>query len=1239
MLNWITKLIGSSSKELPEGIDTLWLKSTEKYLEPIDSLPNGEGRSGLAKDILSFILYDNPRGILAELTKKPGIWRHFFIYGFQESRKPLSYAGFVSLPASMALRWAHVLDACMKSQVSSLYIQFPGGMRWPEALIAHIANVRLNTWPIQTSHVTDVPLTYIEQLLIEGGLQASSLISAAFSLPAKRTYGIENRLLIIKAFSDYPDAVHRHAETIRQLLLPPEVPQRLHVIKMLEGVRAETLAFFTSELSELGVSTSKQVRVAAEPFIRNCGSSIFENLKGIAIKGKPDQRVNALRLIWELARQENDKHLRNFARDTAKADKAPSAQALIQEWDSIGSIAENNATQYEYEIPSIDWSSSMSPGLSKLLEIMWKEITISVEKMNKQSKEHHEKMLAQGHKFQLHIDPGFPDKLHKMLYEYIDSNNPAISEEPKLEQRGWSHTSQAVQKLAADPLVSITTLSKILRFFGMLVDRNETLSHPATSAINIMHSTTKKTNLLELQKILDDMGYAGSTIVLNSYCKTWGFGFAKDWDKRFVWPFFAHNQDLLGKALSSPQAQSYFFDRSALFHAVSTLPTPPLQIANILFELALGSGKTDRLLSQMALSNHPEKESRIVSALSDGKVETRTVAAQWLAKLKYIPAIPNLEKAALKEKHDVAKGAMLDALQSLGQPVEKYLDRESLLSEAVSSISKGIPKDLDWFPLNSLPTVRWADSGNSVSPEILRWFIVQAVKQKNPEPNAVLRKYCSMFHPRDREAFGQFILENWIREDVHPIAPDEAAKRAAKQAQQMHAMMHQYPQYYKDDPKYGLSVKELEAAFLPGFLRQPAGSQIGTKGLLAVAGACASERAAAPVARYLKEYYGTRAAQGKALISMLAWIDHPTATQLMLSIGNRFRTKSFQAEAIKQAEALADRKGWTLSELSDRTIPSAGFDENGILELSYGPRVFTAKLLPDFKIELFNPDGKKIASLPDPRQDDDQEIAKDSKKAFSTSKKEIKSIITLQTDRLYEALCTERDWSFEDWNLYLNQHPVVRRLIQGLVWVQMNGNEVQQTFRPLDDGTLTDSDDNEVKLMNDARVRIAHDSILSTDVVKRWQQHLIDYKVSPLFQQLGKGTYILPDEKKSADCINDYEGYLIEAFALRGRSLKLGYTRGAAEDGGWFYVYEKRFPTLGLNAVIEFTGNSLPEENRTVALKSLSFTNSNNTDWQRPIIPLSKIPRILLSECYNDLRLIASEGSGFDPDWQKKTEY
>src|SRR2546427_7931299 len=104
--------------------------------------------------------------------------------------------------------------------------------------------------------------------------------------------------------------------------------------------------------------------------------------------------------------------------------------------------------------------------------------------------------------------------------------------------------------------------------------------------------------------------------------------------------------------------------------------------------------------------------------------------------------------------------------------------------------------------------------------------------------------------------------------------------------------------------------------------------------------------AAPAVKRYLKEWYGIRGAQCKALIQMLAWVDHPAAIQLLLSVGNRFRTKGIREEAEKYVQLLAERKGWTRDELSDRTIPTAGFDEEGKLEIDYGARKFVATLGP-----------------------------------------------------------------------------------------------------------------------------------------------------------------------------------------------------------------------------------------------------------------------------------------------------
>jgi hypothetical protein len=108
---------------------------------------------------------------------------------------------------------------------------------------------------------------------------------------------------------------------------------------------------------------------------------------------------------------------------------------------------------------------------------------------------------------------------------------------------------------------------------------------------------------------------------------------------------------------------------------------------------------------------------------------------------------------------------------------------------------------------------------------------------------------------------------------------------------------------------------------------------------------------------------------------------------------------------------------------------------------------------------------------------------------------------------------------------------------------------------------------------------------------------------------------------------------MLDAFKLRGAANKLGYMRGATEDGGWFYAYTKRFASLGVETVVGFSGNPLPEENRKVALTGLSFRRGGGAE-----VPLGEVPAGLLSECWNDMRLVAAEGSGFDPNWLSKIE-
>jgi hypothetical protein len=1245
VLKWLGKVIGAAATQTDAATPS-WLNQLRRVIEPLDALPHGH-RAGMARDLLAYVMEGDALKVLQEAGQHKEVTQYLHQQIFSVHHRAAGaalqefYRNFDSVPTEVALRWAKLLEATSVKWAGARRLPSPNGKHWPDVLLLSSCGRSVQVY-FGHEEVPNSPIsaTAIERLLTADGEDPSTLIVTAFSAGPTFGYGAAVRCKIVRGLAGYAEAVARHLDRVRALVLADGVDSRLHALMMLERAADATLAALAPELAELVVSGSKPVRLAAQPLLQRAGEAADELLRGIAREAKPEQRALALRLLVWLAKQRNQPQLELDARAIAVTDKAPSVNGLIAEWDRRQQPAAEPSADLVYEIPEIDWSGRANLPTAPVLNGLWRALREAVETANRHARERHAAMAARGHKFPLHIFAAFTAADTERLQNYLSADEPLpIAEDPRVTVPWGVQAQDAIKTLAADSGVTAIALLKVLRFFNILRAGDLGLNGHARTAIHLRFRQTGRPSLLELSRMLEPLGVEPRS-VLHDYCLTWGSSLADDWPDEAVWPFFAHNLHLVSAALANGQALGHGADRDKLYRAIGMLPSLPPELADVLFDLALGSAKTQRAAAQQALARLPGKETRLVAALDDGKSETRAIAAQWLGRLRCAAAIPALEQAVTKEKNDVAKGAMLDALQAMGQPVEQYLNRDALLLEAQKLLAKGKPQDLAWLPWDQMPTVRWADTAATVPADVLAWMIIQAVKQKQVEPNAILRKYCAMFAERDRERFGQWLLELWLRADVAPITPDEAMRRASAQAQTMHAYMTRSPKLYENHPGFGKSVEDLAAMYLPNLLRTPAGSAIASKGVLAVVAACAAERAAAPTQRYLKEWYGTRASQGKALIIMLGWIEHPSATQLMLAIGSRFRTKSFQEEATRQAELLAERRGWTLAELADRTIPSAGFDEDGVAEFSYGERRFTARLTADLKVELFNPDGKKIAALPEPRADDDADLAKAAKKAYSACKKEIKSVIDLQTDRLYEALCTERDWIAADWQAYLNRHPILRHLTQRLVWLQKIDGVVSTSFRPLSDGSLTDALDNPVELAADARIAIAHESTLPASALAAWQQHLLDYEITPLFQQFGKGQYQLPKDRENADAIKDFEGHLIETFALRGRALKLGYMRGPPADGGWFHTYEKRFATLGLSAVIEFSGNSLPEESRTAALLALYFTHAGSQDSANSSkMELGRIPRVLLAEVYDDLRLLASEGAGYDADWQKKVGY
>ena len=717
-----------------------------------------------------------------------------------------------------------------------------------------------------------------------------------------------------------------------------------------------------------------------------------------------------------------------------------------------------------------------------------------------------------------------------------------------------------------------------------------------------------------------------------------------------VWPFFAeyprYIDEGLGLAAVADNADGRRFapELGATLRTLTTFPVVQARWLARVMEIALGDTKTHRPAAQRALSALPDIGHRVIESLAHTKSEVRIEAAHWLAVLQHKPAVAVLAKALDKESRETVRAAFLTALEALGDDISPRLAPAILLAEARKGLKAKPPAGLAWFSLAGLPSCRWAD-GAAIEPEIVQWWTVLACKLKEPGGNALLARYLGLLDAGSRKVLGSAVLRQFIAHDTaHPslevgtaFAQANAQKRWQGNQQRWQNAKPEHKTYYEAD--YQKTPEQVFEECRREKMNEYLGSAIGEKGVLALAAYAPAHEAVSLLQQYMRDHYPRRS-QIEAMLEAVAVGNDPIVIQLLLSLSRRYRTASVQEKARALVQQIAERNAWTQDQLADRTIPTAGLDDTGTLALQYGERVFTVVLDAAMKPELRNPDGKVVKALPEPRQSDDAALIKEAKSQFSTHKKELKQVIDLQTVRLFEAMCTGRAWPQSEWREYLHGHPVAGRLIQRLVWLEVDAaGAVRGSFRPTEDGSLLDVQDEEIEIASDSLLRLGHASLVDAATATAWVRHFKDYKLAPLFPQMTRTPPALAFNDaagKDVTTITDRQGWISDTFTLRGTFNKLGYQRAQAEDGGFFYQYTKEFASAGVRVAMEFSGNTLPEENVPAALKTLTFEDLRAKGWGDRALPLAGVPPVLLAEAYADYLAVAQACAGFDAGWEKK---
>jgi hypothetical protein len=1167
-----------------------------------------------------------------------------------KERAELFEKGQLATPA-VWIRLGQALEAIERA--AGAMPQLPAG--WPawlvlldEGIVASWYEKRSVGWTVDE----------VVAILRAGSLPETLLVRTCLDKDANETLKSWGRYYVPtnRGMSGWQAYLARHLDVVREALMREGTMIQSHVLRTLKELEFD-FAPVTDLLVKLATGPSKTIRDEALPHLGTCRDVARPLIEQVMADGDASERNEAAVLLWRLHGKDAadclSRHQANEASDRVKQTIEKLLSAPPEGDAEAGQALAAALPPLSIELGVVDLPEEAKEGLRQYFQRGYED-----------AERHHQAQVNQWNSPERPRWMSKPEKPEpiaaprlEQLVRFVEGKDATPPE-----NLPFARGDQLLGDWLKPPGVRLIHLVRISLALNHLHPGPQIWWLYNRNLEDYRAQSRPPFGLRELDAAVATLprGHTGS--VARYYLARNAYHNFADWEKEAIWPVFAEQSEIL-RAVLEPTAHGISpgsDPRQNAFRVLGYMPQLPPGFIRLLWDIALGENKTERPLAQAALHTVPDKASRILVALTDGRQEVRGAAAEWLGRLGDAVAIKPLEQAFRKEKNEAIKGIMLTALDRLGGDVNAFLDRKALLNEAVTGLAKKRPKGMEWVPMETLPALHWQDSGEMVDPRIIQWWLVQAIQQKSIAAGPLLRRYLDQCRKPEAEELARYVLSAWVARNttVHPA--EQAASLARAETDK------RWPSYSKHDywlTHYKNDKENMYRELLQQFSTQYVASAVGEKGMLAIPAAVGDRACVQMCDQFVRKHASDRPAPCKIVVELLGWMVHPLGIQVLLSLGARFRSQAIRKLANQHVKLLAEREGWTIDELADRTIPDAGFsrpvDEKGepvgdraTLVLDYGPRQFTVTLDDDLEPVITTSEGKVVKNPPAAGKADDADKAKSARKAFTDAKKMVKEVVKRQSERLYEALCTQRSWSFSDWQRYLAHHPIAGRLCVRLAWSAWERHSKENgaaeeiylgCFRPLEDRTLTNEKDEEVKLGPEVVVRLAHDCNTPTELVPAWLAHFTDYDVTPPFPQFGRATFTLPEDKGKTTEIKDFEGYMLTTFKLRGRATKLGWLRGDAEDGGSFRIYRKSFPSLGLQAVLEFTGSALPETDVSAALENLYFTplkgeRESGSSWGQTKLALGRVPAVLLSEIYNDVKQMAAEGS-YDPEWQKKSYF
>jgi hypothetical protein len=309
---------------------------------------------------------------------------------------------------------------------------------------------------------------------------------------------------------------------------------------------------------------------------------------------------------------------------------------------------------------------------------------------------------------------------------------------------------------------------------------------------------------------------------------------------------------------------------------------------------------------------------------------------------------------------------------------------------------------------------------------------------------------------------------------------------------------------------------------------------------VALAAALGDERVVIPLKRKILEWPEVRRGKlSEFAVAALASSGSAIAIFTVDAIARRLRTlRRPQAHVARElVMEAANARGTDRETLIDDVLPWHGFTGR-TRTVGKGDKAVTVHVGMGFDLRYVTATGKIAKSL-------SKTLPEDERAPIAELSKNLRDVVKAHSLRLVDRMIAGQAWSADRWRGLFLHHPLLFPFAVRCVFSTREGI----TFRALEDGTLTNTEDEEVVLEPEWKIQLLHPARTTAEVKSAWALHLADYEIEQPFPQLDRPAASVPEAEAELRVVHTFAGQAWDPFE-RGRWVRsAGWKQMLAYEG------------------------------------------------------------------------------------------